>query len=382
MEKEIRKLIETFDSPEQSEVLKSIQGLTAVGDEYLGLISNTLVDNPGISESLKKVIIYMIPPREIHLLCAFLESKNSNLAIAAFGAIALSKDINSLKCLYKVYEKTWRKELAAKTIGKLGFKSAEVFLNHKINEVINRIEGVLNINKSSNRDEYFDESDLTLYMCLLKSLKQIGGNENVNLLPAIGKYASNEEYSDASIIRAKAIGLLSEIRTIDSLHLLQNSIRSNDFEIRNEALLGLLLIGTPEAMRPLFEISIEDEISSSDRLFWCLKQWSGVDIKTLEGYQAWWKTHESSFTTNSCYKYGDLIDINTMIKNLTGGIIELEYKFMELEIYTGIDFSVCLYRHLEYDFIEKVNKLWEEEGFHFERGVHYRYGRKESFGLL
>lgn len=378
MKDNITKLLLRLNSENEENVVGVIQQLTSYGDEILDACTKGISDNNNSIEALKKVISYIAPPRDIDKLSVLAKSNNPNLVIAACQGLALSEEINALACLYQIYENTWHKELAVKSIGKLGFAEAENFLIGKIGEVFNRIEPVLKSSQAPSNDEDFDESDLSLFIELLRALKRIGKQKYLEYLTEIINYNSRDEYSDKNILRSRSIQLIGEIPSNNCISTLISSLSADYFEIRESALWALYLIATPKAMEPLFNCSPDHKIALSNRLFWCLKQWSGMNLKNIDEYRLWWKEHGSLFEINACYKLGDLMSIENLIMNLGGEVNELQYKFKELEIYTNIDFYTCLYRNPELSLIEKTNALLKSNEVYFERGKHYRFGRFET----
>ena len=210
----------------------------------------------------------------------------------------------------------------------------------------------------------------------------MGDDSQASLALDLSRYSSQDPYSQADIIRAKAVKVFQHVVVPGSFSTLQRALHDTFNEVRLNAIDALFYLGVKQSISELINYVEDENYMVINNTLARLGDLLGKKIESgtkIDELREWWKLHQMNYEQFICYRLGKPINLKKIIfllkkRSLRDGIIK------ELKIITGQDFSLnCVGKEpTNTELIENANKWWEREGHQFQVGHLYKYGHEKE----
>jgi hypothetical protein len=225
----------------------------------------------------------------------------------------------------------------------------------------------------------------TTFLHAARALAQLGDHRwAADVHSLITNSTSVERDPFLTLAVAEAVRCLDFLGNEDTIPVLAKLNHDSYFEVRQNAVWTLYLIGTNAVIAPLIGfLEDNDWQTRNNALIYIRKilgQWpAGIsEVTDIDAATAsdWWSGSSPSFPTDILLRNGQPIDYGLLIDGLKDRYYRQEI-LDELVVYLGTDFGredFCVVEQ-QYQLPQRAADWWTENGNRFEKGKLYRMGR-------
>jgi HEAT repeat protein len=355
--------------------------------------------------NLSRVIAKMRGVDAVTALIPLLQNGEGRVRSAAAEALGRSGDARAVDPLTTQLldrdQRTYVREAAASALGELGHQGAIPTLLYVVEEILpdpNDSEAVARLiarERERSPDDWIAMSSrwLRLLISILVALAKLGGQAlSPIVIDLMGfHFEEDPDSSFAQRVREEAIAesiYLVGPGLLDALRTARRREPSGDDVIDFGILSALFYLGLRESVDEFVDC-FADGYPVGHSPAEMLGRIAGLVGETppeeLDALEAWWQARRGQFVPGVCYRWGEPLDVATLVDHLPGELpIQTSMLLDELTVITGEhfgpDYTLPPGRQ-EQDRIDKA-KVWaERNALAFEPGALYKYGHRQDLAL-
>lgn len=374
-------------------VQTAITNLFAFGNEAVQPIIEEVRQSPLNRIRVFTQILLAVSQRDlVSVMGPLLDDDHVNLELTAYEGLAQSKDILALPLLLgKLADGSrsdFRRSLAARALGELGFTCARTSLIEVVHEVLGPAIDRTSLMQLISSSDEFDEDRLRLVLEIAIAMAKLGDHELLSVPVAILACRSGQ---DNRTIRAEAARAFQYIVGPGLFPSIQEALHDDAPEVRLEAIDAIFYLGVKESISELVFLTQDNDEEVAEKakssILKLADKWLNgseyVECMSTEEFQEWWSHTQDNFDASVCYRLGEpmrLFRVTELLK--PQAYLEI---LRELLIITGQDFSVFPFSSFEEQTIQSRRKAerWFEGRSHlFEPGHLYKYGFQQDLSRI